>query len=709
MNTVTPSARASAASARCSSAGTLQPGRSRPGNWPPRGPRPVGRQRQLLSGGPARASTPVGELPGQQAVRVVLGAEQLPLPQRVVGVLDRQRRPLRRPPRAPGRVGRAPGPGPAAPPTSRRWRCGASPAPARAPPARRAAASARTGTSAARSNAYPAADATAAIHLVRRDRHDLQRPVELAPGSGSAGTAPRRPPGTRCAAPRAGRSRPAAPRSARPDPALRTAARPPARCTSRSAPPAGRGTTAAAARTTTAPARVAAARASASRAPAASVQPRRQPGHRRRLEQRPQRHLHAQHRPHPADQPHRQQRVPAEVEEVVVDADPVQAEHLGERPAQDLLRGPRRTPARRGPPPRSPAPAAPAGPACRWPSAAARPARRPPRAPCTPAAPPRRTPARSSRPPAPSPAPLRVGRGPRRRPAAVPRRVLPDQHRGLGHPRVRGQHGLDLAELDPEPADLHLVVGPAQELQPPVRRSTAPGPRSGTSAPRPAERTRPRTAPRSAPAGPGSPGPAARRPGTAHPPRPAAPAAAAASSTYTRVFAHRRPIGTGPPSGGRHGQAVTSTVASVGPYRLCSSRAGQRRGTGPPASGGSASPAADHPPQARAPRRAPARRRNASQHRRHEVRPSSPPLAGSAAARYAGSRCPSGRASTSARARQQRPEELPDRHVEAGRRLLQHPVAERQPVLGLHPHQPVDDRPRAATTTPLGRPVDPEV
>ncbi len=43
------------------------------------------------------------------------------------------------------------------------------------------------------------------------------------------------------------------------------------------------------------------------------------------------------------------------------------------------------------------------------------------------------------------------------------------------------------------------------------------------------------------------------------------------------------------------------------------------------------------------------------------------------------------------RADGQRPEELPDRHVETGRGLLQHPVAGGQPVLVLHPQQPVDD------------------
>ena len=63
--------------------------------------------------------------------------------------------------------------------------------------------------------------------------------------------------------------------------------------------------------------------------------------------------------------------------------------------------------------------------------------------------------------------------------------VLADGHRGLGHARAGGQHRLDLARLDPEPADLDLLIGPPGEDQLPVRRSTGPGPRSGTSAPRP--------------------------------------------------------------------------------------------------------------------------------------------------------------------------------------------------------------------------------
>ena len=59
--------------------------------------------------------------------------------------------------------------------------------------------------------------------------------------------------------------------------------------------------------------------------------------------------LDAQHRPDPRDQPDRQQRVPAQVEEVVVDADRVHAEHLGERRAQHLLLHRGRTTARHPP------------------------------------------------------------------------------------------------------------------------------------------------------------------------------------------------------------------------------------------------------------------------------------------------------------------------------------------------------------------------
>jgi hypothetical protein len=49
-------------------------------------------------------------------------------------------------------------------------------------------------------------------------------------------------------------------------------------------------------------------------------------------------------------------------------------------------------------------------------------------------------------------------------------------HDRLGEVAVLQQRGLDLAQLDPEPADLDLVVGPPEELQLPagVHRTTSP-------------------------------------------------------------------------------------------------------------------------------------------------------------------------------------------------------------------------------------------
>jgi hypothetical protein len=44
-------------------------------------------------------------------------------------------------------------------------------------------------------------------------------------------------------------------------------------------------------------------------------------------------------------------------------------------------------------------------------------------------------------------------------------------HRRLPHGRVPQERGLDLARLDAEAADLHLLVDPAQELERAVRKS----------------------------------------------------------------------------------------------------------------------------------------------------------------------------------------------------------------------------------------------
>ena len=45
--------------------------------------------------------------------------------------------------------------------------------------------------------------------------------------------------------------------------------------------------------------------------------------------------------------------------------------------------------------------------------------------------------------------------------------VLAGEHGNLGDLGMVGERGLDLAQLDPEAADLHLLVGPAKVLQVP--------------------------------------------------------------------------------------------------------------------------------------------------------------------------------------------------------------------------------------------------
>ncbi len=77
-------------------------------------------------------------------------------------------------------------------------------------------------------------------------------------------------------------------------------------------------------------------------------QPGREAGHRRRLEQRPQLQLHAEHRTHARHQPGRQQRMPAQLEEAVVHAHFGYAEHLAEQLGEQLLLRRPRHPARPG-------------------------------------------------------------------------------------------------------------------------------------------------------------------------------------------------------------------------------------------------------------------------------------------------------------------------------------------------------------------------
>ena len=214
------------------------------------------------------------------------------------------------------------------------------------------------------------------------------------------------------------------------------------------------------------------------------------------------------------------------------------------------------------------------------------PAPRSPTAPCTPAAAARAQPAapRCRAPPR--------RRPPHRRPAAGSPPVRPRDTAACARP-LRGQHRLDLAQLDPEAAHLHLVVGPAENssCRPPA---TGPGRRSGTSAaPAGAEAGRPRTAPPSARHGQISPGQTRARRCTARRPTRGT-GSSPPSSTYIRCS----------PSAGRSARCradsagtsmrVASTVVSVGPYRLV-----QPRGPEMPRDLGASSAVSASPPNAR--------------------------------------------------------------------------------------------------------------
>ncbi len=65
---------------------------------------------------------------------------------------------------------------------------------------------------------------------------------------------------------------------------------------------------------------------------------------------------------------------------------------------------------------------------------------------------------------------------------ALARSDLADRRRAVPHPGMERQGGLDLAQLDAEAAELHLMVDPPEELQVPVRAASAPDRRCGTGA-----------------------------------------------------------------------------------------------------------------------------------------------------------------------------------------------------------------------------------
>ena len=303
------------------------------------------------------------------------------------------------------------------------------------------------------------------------------------------------------------------------------------------------------------------------RASAASIA-RRERGDRRRLEERAQRQLDAEGLAHPRDRPawraasgRRARRScrgrrPARRRAASAQIS-ASTSSTGRRGAAYALRlAPRgaRAPAARG------------GRPCRWASAAARRAPRTPPAPCSSgSAPGERRRAGSAAPAEPSPA---AGR--RRPPAACrPAASSPRHHHRLAHRRVRRERRLDLAQLDAEAADLHLVVDAAEVLDGAVRQPAREV--AGPVEPRPgarAERIGDEAARPSAPAGRGSRAPDLdAADAAARPARRPAPAAGAGRARGCAVLAIGRPIGHQSPRSprGRSAQKVTSTAASVGP------------------------------------------------------------------------------------------------------------------------------------------------
>ena len=312
-----------------------------------------------------------------------------------------------------------------------------------------------------------------------------------------------------------------------------------------------------------------------------------------------------------------QQRVPAQVEEVVVDADPLHAQHLrpdlGQRRLQLGRAVPRSAAARTrrrsgaGSALRSSLPFGVSGSASSATNAAgtmysgrrlgagaraARPApRRPPRTPpaaCRPARP--------------------------RAPATT----------AVGHARAARAARASISPSSMrKPRTFTWWSSAAQELERAVGAASAPGRRCGTAA-RPARpRTgRGRTARRSAPAGPGSRAPACTPPMYSSPATPTGhrpPAGVQHVERGVRRSARRSAPRRPRPAAPGTAQQVTSTAASVGPYRLCSSRAGQPVVEAPRQRRRQRLAAADHPAQRRAAGLDAVLGEERLQHRRHEV------------------------------------------------------------------------------------------
>ena len=172
------------------------------------------------------------------------------------------------------------------------------------------------------------------------------------------------------------------------------------------------------------------------------------------LEEVPQRQFQPEGGRHSGHHLGRQQRVPAQVEEAVVDPDPLHDEHLGPDPGQQFLDGV----ARRGVNGLAPILRRRQGPAI---DLAVRGQRQ-----GVESHPSRRLhvlrqvfrEVRTQL--GDAGLPHRVGHQ-----TPLPREILTGHDHGFPHPGVANEHRLDLPQLDAEPTDLHLVIGATQEVQ----------------------------------------------------------------------------------------------------------------------------------------------------------------------------------------------------------------------------------------------------
>ena len=240
-------------------------------------------------------------------------------------------------------------------------------------------------------------------------------------------------------------------------------------------------------------------------------------------------------------------------------------QHLRKQRAQQLLlRRARRTTA--ATPPQAPAQAAHGGRACRSASAADDPAPPPQTAPCAPAA--CRQTARSEAPTATDRAAARAP-PPRSQPAAaVPAASSRTHHNRLRNTRLPQQRSLDLARLDPEPAQLDLRVRAPQKLQNAVRPPARQVPGPVHPAPRRAIRVRNkplRRQTRTTQIAPRKTRPRnvklARNPSRNR-------LQAPVQNVNPRVPDRTPNRNAAPQPSSRHDQRIASTTASVGPYWL---------------------------------------------------------------------------------------------------------------------------------------------